>query len=148
MYEIISMILRYVFTIVIYVFIYTIIRLIYLDIRSINRRAGLFGEKHPYLKLLNRRDDLSFKVDESYVLSGNKSLGRLNKNDFAINDPYLSGSHMEFIAKDGLFYLKDMGSTNGTFVNNVRVGGDAVHLENGDKIQAGQLTFIFVQDKR
>lgn len=147
MYEIISTISKYVFTVIIYIFIYTIIRLIYLDIRSMNRRAGISDRKHPYLKLLNRRDDLNFKVDESYVLNGSKTLGRSNKNDFAINDPYLSGSHAEFIAENGLFYLKDNGSTNGTFLNNARVGRDIVSLNNGDKIQVGQLTFIFVQDK-
>ncbi len=148
MYEIISTIMKYVFTVVIYIFIYTIIRLIYLDIKSMNRRAGLTDKRYPYLKLLNRRDELDFKVDESYVLNGNKTIGRLNKNDIVIKDPYLSGSHAEFILEDGIYYIKDLGSKNGSYVNNVRIGSDAVPLDNGDKIQMGQLTFIFVQDKR
>ncbi|HHV98800.1 MAG TPA: FHA domain-containing protein [Clostridiaceae bacterium] len=148
MYEIISTILKYVFTIVIYIFIYSIIRLIYLDIKSMNRRAGISDRKYPYLKLLNRRDELNFRVDESYVLNGRKTIGRLGKNDFVINDPFLSGNHAEFFSEDGIYYMRDLGSKNGSYINNVRIGIDAVPLDNGDKIQIGQLTFIFVQDKR
>jgi len=148
MYEVISTILKYVFTIVIYIFIYTIIRLIYLDIKSMNKRAGLSDKKYPYLKLLNRRDELSFRVDESYVLNSRKTIGRLSKNDFVINDPFLSGNHAEFFSEDGIYYMRDLGSKNGSFINNVKIEYDAVPLNNGDKIQIGQLTFIFVQDNR
>lgn len=147
MFETLSFILKFVFTVVIYIFILAIIRLIYFDINSIRRRVDASSGKHPYLKLLNRRDELDFKVDESYILDGNKVIGRGAKNDFSIQDPYLSGSHAEFVQKDGHFYIKDLGSKNGTFVNGTRISEDMVKLSNGDKIRMGLLSFIYVEDE-
>ena len=146
MFEILSSLLKYIFATVIYFFIFSVIRLIYLDIRSINNRLETAPGKHPYLKLINRRDSLSFKVEESYILDNNKTLGRSSKNDIAIQDPYLSSRHAEFIIKGDSYYIKDLESTNGTRVNGMRLADDMVRLDNGDKIQVGQLTFIFVKE--
>jgi len=146
MFETLSTILKYIFAIIIYIFIYSIIRLIYLDIRSMSAKAVSTSGKHPYLKLLNIREELPFKVEEIYVLDGNKTIGRSNNNEFVIKDPFLSGEHAEFLLRDGMVYVKDRGSKNGTFVNNERIGISEVCINNGDRIQVGSLSFILVKE--
>ncbi|MCX7711292.1 MAG: FHA domain-containing protein [Clostridia bacterium] len=147
MFEILSSLLKYIFITIIYIFLFSIIRLIYLDIRSVNKKASDLAEKAPYLKLINRRDELYFKVEESYILSRDKSLGRAAKANISIEDPFLSGEHARFIHRDGSILLKDLGSKNGTLINGVRLTDEEVPLNNGDKIEMGQLAFLFVDNE-
>ena len=44
--------------------------------------------------------------------------------------------------ENGLFFLKDLGSSNGTFINNKRVH-NAVELKDGDRILVGDITITF-----
>lgn len=145
MFGILSSLLKYIFITIIYIFLFAIIRLIYLDIRLMNNKAKASPEKAPYLKLINRRDNLNYKVEESYILDRGKKIGRSNKNDIAIQDPYLSNQHAELLSEDGQYSISDLGSKNGVSVNNKVIGGP-VCLKNGDKIQLGQLSFMFVND--
>jgi pSer/pThr/pTyr-binding forkhead associated (FHA) protein len=111
-----------------------------------NIRAGLVNGKFPYLKLINRRDGIGFKVEESYILNGTKTIGRGNNNNIIIQDPFMSSNHASIIKEENGFFLKDIGSTNGTYINNHKIIHSCVKLKNGDKIQFGKLTFLFVDD--
>src|SRR5262245_24005073 len=54
--------------------------------------------------------------------------------------PMISKKHCALIQKDGKLYLKDFGSTNGSFVNDQPVK-NAVEVKNGDKLKIGPLLF-------
>ncbi|NLD46674.1 MAG: FHA domain-containing protein [Clostridiaceae bacterium] len=142
MFEIFSSLLKYIFISVIYLFIFAIIRMIYLDIYSMNARRS--GQNLPYIKLINRRDSLEMKVEESYILDNNLTIGRAMGNRITIADPFLSGQHAVFDISDGSCSLKDLGSTNGTFVNGKKLENAPVVLNDGDRIRIGQLDFIYV----
>lgn len=144
MYELIATGFKYIFTIIIYIFIFSIIRMIYLDISSMKGYGNTGNEANPYLKLINRREKFNFKILESYVLDGEISIGRSNKSDIVIQDPYLSHKHVLFFLEEDQCFIKDLKSTNGTFVNDEQIEEEAVLLNDGDKIHIGQLDFIFV----
>jgi predicted component of type VI protein secretion system len=55
--------------------------------------------------------------------------------------PMISKRHCALIQKDGKAYIKDFGSTNGSFVNDQQVQNAAVQLKNGDKLKIGPLMF-------
>lgn len=148
MYEIISSLLKYVFITIIYAFIFGIIRLIYLDIRSMSGKSLQKEERLPYLKLLSLKDRFYFKLEESYLLTGDTSIGRSNKNKIHIADPFLSGMQAVFTKIGGAYYLRDAGSTNGTELNGMRLGTEPVPLKDGDRIHAGQLDFIYVSGEK
>jgi len=149
LFEMLSIILRYIFITVIYLFIFGIIRLIYLDIKSLDAQAKKRKNNHPYLKLINQREHLDFKVEENYTIDKNITLGRTPKNDISIiGDPYISGKHAKFMIKDGKYYLEDMDSTNGTFLNGDEVKGKAMLIKDGDKIHIGQVEFLFVDSTK
>ncbi len=146
MFELISQVLRYVFIILIYLFIFSILRLMYLDVKSITSGGGSLDEA--YLKVVNRLDSLNFKMQEYYVIEGDISLGRSSKNDVVIKDKFVSKNHLLIREKNQRYYLEDLGSANGTFLNGVKIDpNELIELQNNDKIGVGFIQFIFV-DKR
>lgn len=118
----------------------------YLDVKSITSGGGSLDEA--YLKVVNRLDSLNFKMQEYYVIEGDISLGRSSKNDVVIKDKFVSKNHLLICEKNQRYYLEDLGSANGTFLNGVKIDpNELIELQNNDKIGVGFIQFIFV-DKR
>ncbi len=65
---------------------------------------------------LGDKDMKEFSKDEVTV-------GRTPDNDLFLERKNISKLHSKFIAKNGKLFVKDMGSTNGTLVNDVRIDG-------------------------
>lgn len=146
MFELISQVLKYVFIIIIYLFIFSILRLMYLDIRQMGTRGTSL--ENSYLKVVNRLDSLSFKIQEYYLLGGSVTLGRSSKNDIVIKDKFVSKNHLNITERNGIFYLEDLKSANGTYLNGEKVdAGTLIELQNGDKIGVGFIQFIFVENR-
>lgn len=80
----------------------------------------------------------TFYLDKEAV-----SVGRDPGNDIVINHPQVSRQHARLVRRGGVIVLEDLGSTNGTFVNGMRL--TAPHtLASGDTIGLGDavtLTF-------
>lgn len=74
--------------------------------------------------------------------AGVNSFGRKAGNDVQIVDPYVSGSHGEIdVAEDGV-YLTDIGSTNGTMLNDAKLAPNMRTLITPDDvIRLGSLEF-------
>ncbi len=68
-------------------------------------------------------------------------IGRISSADFCIpTDSHLSRRHLLLDSTQNGFRVRDVGSANGTFLNNQRV---TVHaLRSGDSIRAGMTTFL------
>ncbi|TKD12697.1 adenylate/guanylate cyclase domain-containing protein [Polyangium fumosum] len=64
------------------------------------------------------------------------SLGRHPNNSIQLLDKIVSKEHCIIELRGAQFYLRDLGSLNGTFVNNERVRGEAP-LKHGDEIALG-----------
>ncbi len=61
-------------------------------------------------------------VQDSVIMSSPFGVGRKSESDLCISDPTVSGSHADlFFVEDDLF-VRDLDSTNETFVNGQRVG--------------------------
>lgn len=142
MFSIVSIVFRYLFILLIYLFMFGIIRMIYLDIKGIRKRTL---DTSTYLKLINRRGELPFKVEESYSITSSTTIGRSNKNDIVIKDPFLSKKHARIEKEKDQYFLEDLNSSNGTFVNSEKVL-NPMQLEHGDTIKVGQVHFIFVNE--
>ncbi|NLY67565.1 MAG: FHA domain-containing protein [Tissierellia bacterium] len=143
MFNILSIVFKYIFIIIIYLFIFSIIRLIYLDIKGI---SPITLNDSTYLKLINRKETLPFKVKEYYPLGEEVFLGRGNDNEIVIKDPYISKKHLRIVKDEGNYFLQDLNSANGTYLNGQRLM-DVVKLKNGDRISVGQIEFLFVNNE-
>ncbi len=67
---------------------------------------------------------------------GNTRVGRAPDNDLVIPEPAVSGYHLVIQAQGGSLSVRDLGSTNGTFINEVRLSGQA-KLSDGDLLRIG-----------
>jgi pSer/pThr/pTyr-binding forkhead associated (FHA) protein len=71
-----------------------------------------------------------------YVLmeGATASIGRLDSNDICIKEQHVSRQHAVINYRDGIFTITDLGSANGTFVNDNRVE-EPFPLASGDEIR-------------
>jgi len=67
------------------------------------------------------------------------TIGRAAQNDLVIDEKHVSGHHAKISSNEGKFWVEDLGSTNGTFVNGTRVNAPTF-LRVGDTIQLGTKT--------
>jgi len=77
------------------------------------------------------RPGQTFPLDRDSI-----SLGRDPGNDIVISDPQVSRQHARITRQGSLMVIEDLGSTNGTFVNGVRLTGPHT-LVSGDVIGLG-----------
>ncbi len=85
----------------------------------------------PFLILLAGEDAGKMVRVETEVL-----IGRSPKAGLRLTGEGVSRLHARFVRREDGTYVEDLGSTNGTLVNGVRLTGPAV-LRDGDKIQIG-----------
>jgi len=81
---------------------------------------------------------------ERVDVEGGVTIGRSGECDLSLQDTYLSSRHARLANDDGDLSIEDLGSTNGTYVNQELVKG-RVHLERGDVVQVGGVLFEVVR---
>jgi len=81
---------------------------------------------------------------EIQLKPGLNFLGRGPSNDFKIEDGSVSGSHCQIVVENGAVTIKDMGSTNGTYVNRAKITES--RLESGQPLRLGSVDMIFYTD--
>lgn len=69
------------------------------------------------------------------------SIGKEVGNDLVIDDKFISGRHLKATRKAGVFHVIDQHSTNGTFLNNVRIFEAEIPIGTGLRIGETQLFF-------
>ena len=72
------------------------------------------------------------------------TIGRAPDCDLSLSDTYLSSRHARVANDSGDLTIEDLGSTNGTYVNQELTSG-RVHLERGDIVQVGGILFEVVR---
>jgi pSer/pThr/pTyr-binding forkhead associated (FHA) protein len=79
-------------------------------------------------------DVMTFRVRSG----GMKTLGRATRADFIVDEALVSRLHCRFTAgASGELEVEDLGSRNGTFVNDKRV--KRAHLSDGDRVRVGRV---------
>lgn len=99
--------------------------------------------KQSYAQLVietGENEGLAFVLRENIV-----SIGRGPDNSIQIIDPHMSRNHSLLIQDDGVWFVRDMDSRNGTLLNDGLVHGDQ-RLANGDRVIVGNTTFLFRHD--
>jgi Serine/threonine protein kinase len=100
--------------------------------------------------IVNGRPVLARLMIQSGPLSGRayrfhqdvSTVGRTSGNDLILADPSVSRRHARLWCTEGYWYLEDIGSSNGTLVNNTRIF-QAVVLNDGDIINFGDEVAVF-----
>ncbi len=76
----------------------------------------------------------------TFPLDAVTAIGRDVNNAVVVEDPFASAEHAVLTFRGRAWYVEDVGSTNGTYVNGSRIDGLAP-LGFGDELQVGQVRF-------
>lgn len=87
--------------------------------------------------LVNRK-----QPQQRYDVLPSTDIGRANTNTIVLQNATVSRQHAKIKAEKNEFVLFDLGSANGTFVNDQRIT-DPVTLKDGDVVRFGELEFLF-----
>jgi pSer/pThr/pTyr-binding forkhead associated (FHA) protein len=79
---------------------------------------------------------------ERYDLFGGLSIGRSTDADVRIEDRFASAIHARLYSRGASYYVEDMSSTNGTFLNGGQLSGEA-ELSDLDEIKIGDTELRF-----
>lgn len=80
-------------------------------------------------------------VREYDIKHDTTSLGRIGTNDIRLLDEMVSGHHAKVICFQSNYFIEDIASTNGTFVNGKRIRKCV--LKDGDKVSFGPYKLMF-----
>src|SRR5262245_65244455 len=83
---------------------------------------------------------------EIQLKPGMNLLGRGFATDFKIEDPSVSSAHCQIVVGSGGATIKDLGSTNGTFLNRAQI--QEAPLRTGCAIRLGGVEMVFYGDDR
>jgi len=65
------------------------------------------------------------------------TIGRVEDNTFQIADPSVSSHHCEVLLRSGEIFIRDLGSTNGSFIGDARITESV--LKPGQTLRLGQV---------
>ncbi|HWE81689.1 MAG TPA: FHA domain-containing protein [Gaiellaceae bacterium] len=145
--------LKIAFLVLLYLFIWRIVRSASRDLRlpqesmilSPQQASALLAQ--PLARELGRLvvvESTTLVEGDVYSVDSNAlTVGRGSDNDLPLeDDEYASSRHARFEPRRDGVYVEDVGSTNGTYVNGIRMTGDR-RLAPGDVIRIGETDLRF-----
>jgi hypothetical protein len=111
--------------------------------RQVERTVA--GEKMDFSAHINPR----LVVEESpiippgvvFPLEGWINVGRAATSDIVLDEQFVSSTHARLVPRGQFFYVEDLGSTNGTFVNEKQVTEAQLKLDS--RLRIGETTFRY-----
>jgi pSer/pThr/pTyr-binding forkhead associated (FHA) protein len=126
-------VLRLIFLAILYAFLWMVVRSLLRDLRAAAREPT--RELGRLVVVASPSGEPA--TGSAFALDAITSLGRDVNNSIVIDDEFVSATHAALTYRGRAWYVEDLGSTNGTFVNGSQVDGLAP-LAFGDELQVGQ----------
>ena len=139
-------ILKFCFLAIVYLFFVRVLRAVWAEVRGpaavaapappVRPARAAFGGNRPpgRLKVVEPAE----RRGRTYELGDELTVGRAGGCQVALGeDSYVSQLHARVFRRDGQFYVEDLGSTNGTYVNRKKVTAPIV-IRKGDRLQIGK----------
>ncbi|MEP0807522.1 MAG: FHA domain-containing protein [Chloroflexota bacterium] len=128
--------LRIGLAVLLYVFLWRVIQTLWRDING--QSALILSQKAPGIHVSARPEngaETNYHFRQSEII-----IGRSSNCDISLKDEALSARHARLSFHHGQWWLEDLGSTNGTFLNQDRIKVPAVVI-TGDQFQCGDTFF-------
>ena len=89
------------------------------------------------------------KIEEVKILKDNFIIGRSKPQvDYVLHSKFVGKVHSEIINREDNYFIKDINSRNGTFVNSLRIDSNKEYeIKNGDKIVFADIEYEFFNKK-
>lgn len=120
-------------------FLGTLMWYLYRDLRAARLTAEEQSTHWGHLRVLAGIES-SLVEDTLIELAPVTTIGRNNRNLIVLDDTYVSGEHALISWRDSQWWLEDLGSRNGTYLNEVLIA-DPVIISSGDIITIGSVKF-------
>ena len=83
------------------------------------------------------------RAGETFLPEGDRTtIGRSPDCEIFLDDVTVSRKHAVVVRRDGTFFVEDLGSLNGTFLNRRRI--ESGQLNDGDELQIGKYRLSFL----
>src|SRR5262245_23894715 len=83
-------------------------------------------------------------IKEIPITKDTLTVGRKPDNDIVIDNPAISSRHCKISLQGGAYFIEDLESTNGTYVNEKRIKKAGLH--NNDVVGLAKHALVFVED--
>lgn len=148
-------IIRYAYLFLLWLFVLSVISLLRKDIFSKVTNAHMSSNQNDYHNL-QIVEDPSAKTPEIIKIveginqgdcielsclgaDGGMTIGRDADNSLPIADEHLSAQHAEIFADNGSYYIQDLGSKNGIYIDGSKIKrNSSIELSVGQMIQLGR----------
>ena len=145
--DVFLLILRLLFIVLLYLFLMQVVIAITRDLRKTSAASESLENKTPpvvvHLIVVDSGPS-NILPGTRFDLSPQTTIGRGPTNTIQLVDNFISGEHTNLWFRNGLWYVQDAGSTNGTYVNN-QPAREALAARFGDIIQVGFIRFKLAQ---
>lgn len=152
------MLLRYIFLVLMLVFIFRLVKWMVGDLKKTRRDSSVQFQQagQPATADYSSTSDSGAMLTilestspdlgpgDSLALGSQKLLGRGEASDIQILDSFASNKHALIFSEEGQYWLEDLQSTNGTFLNEIKIDQPTM-LADGDIIKIGGIIFQFVR---
>jgi hypothetical protein len=126
--------LRFLFLGLLYLFLFAVVRVLVRDLRAAAREPGTeLGRLHVLASPAGEPP-----AGAVFGLDAVTTIGRDVNNAIVVEDQFASADHAVLTFRGRTWYVEDLASTNGTYVNGSRIDGLAP-IGFGDEIQIGQV---------
>ena len=163
MLEPVSVGLKFAFLIVLYLFLLWVSRSALKDLRRGVEQPAVYGEPvqppadatglHSAATAMGARDgdfEPRLVVERApghtpgmeYDIGEGAVMGRGDQAEIRLEDPFASSSHARLLRQGPVMVIEDLGSTNGTYLNEELLTGPQP-LHPGDRIRIGDSEFVF-----
>ncbi len=136
------LVLRLAFAALLYLFLWQVARITMRDLRQSALQPQRRRATRAKLILIDPAQS-NLEPGASFSINAKTTIGRHSDCSIAIDEPTLSAVHARFETRDSAWYVIDMDSTNGTFVNGRLLKG-SVYIESDDVVQFGRMKFQLV----
>jgi hypothetical protein len=156
-----SVLLKYGFLIVLYLFLMWVARSQLRDLRRVPQRFGVAaggvtdatsihgGPNRTSLAGLDPRLVVERAPGHTpgmeYEIGKGAVLGRGDQAEIRLDDPFASSRHAQLVVQGGSVIIEDLNSTNGTYLNEELLGGPQP-LHPGDRVRIGDSEFTYLED--
>lgn len=145
--------LKYIFLVVLYLFFVRVVRAVWIELREpapgtavpapladhapTGRRRSHRAEPAPGRLQIT---DPPTRAGQRFDLGEELTVGRSRDCGVSLpDDTFVSQVHARVFRRDNALFVEDLGSTNGTFLNDDKVAA-AVPLRSGDRLKVGRTT--------
>jgi FHA domain len=143
------LLLRVLFIFLLYFFLFQIVRTIARELRAVSIATAGAGPlraeeppRSPAHLVLEDAPEAGLPPGSAFVLRPGAVVGRHPGSDVHLNDSFMSAEHARLTVQEGRWWVADLGSTNGTFVNGARIDRPTP-LSDGDEVRFGRIRARF-----